>query len=275
VKTNTVAVTGLFDDVRSRDVRFLQEASRLGKVTVFLWSDRLSQELLEHVPKFPKAERRYFLQAVRFVSSVQMVDRHFDLNALPQPTGRKPDVWAIHASEMNAAKAAFCQSRGITLHPIGAEQLAGFPDENATASQTSTGRKKVIVTGCYDWFHSGHVRFFEEVSALGDLYVIVGHDENIQLLKGSGHPLLPQDERRYMAGSIRFVTQALISSGNGWLDAEPEIDRLHPDIYAVNEDGDKGGKRQFCEQRGIQYVVLKRTPAPGLPARSSTTLRGF
>ena len=78
-----------------------------------------------------------------------------------------------------------------------------------------------------------------------------------------------------MAGSIRYVTQALVSSGDGWLDADPEIQRLKPNIYAVNEDGDKGGKREYCIQRGIEYLVLKRTPAPGLPKRSSTDLRGF
>ena len=50
---------------------------------------------------------------------------------------------------------------------------------------------------------------------------------------------------------------------------------LKPDIYAVNEDGDKGGKREYCKKHGIQYLVLKRIPAPGLPQRSSTDLRGF
>jgi len=94
-------------------------------------------------------------------------------------------------------------------------------------------------------------------------------------LKGEGHPLLPEEERRYLAGSIRYVTQALISSGDGWLDADPEIRRLKPDIYVVNEDGDRGGKREYCEKLGIGYLVLKRTPAPGLPKRSSTDLRGF
>jgi hypothetical protein len=43
----------------------------------------------------------------------------------------------------------------------------------------------------------------------------------------------------------------------------------------VNEDGDKGGKREYCQQRGIEYLVLKRVPAEGLPKRSSTDLRGF
>jgi cytidyltransferase-like protein len=135
--------------------------------------------------------------------------------------------------------------------------------------------KKVVVTGCYDWFHSGHVRFFEEVSKYGDLYVVVGHDANIRLLKGHGHPLLPQQERRFMVASVRFVTQALISSGEGWLDADPEIQRIRPDLYAVNEDGDNGGKREYCAAHGIEYLILKRAPAPGLPARSSTDLRGF
>ncbi len=45
----------------------------------------------------------------------------------------------------------------------------------------TSARKKVVVTGCYDWFHSGHVRFFEEVSGYGDLYVVAGSDENVRL----------------------------------------------------------------------------------------------
>jgi hypothetical protein len=78
-----------------------------------------------------------------------------------------------------------------------------------------------------------------------------------------------------MVGAVRFVTQALISTGEGWLDADPEVRQIRPDIYVVNEDGDKGGKREYCGQLGIEYVVLSRAPAPGLPRRSSTDLRGF
>ena len=87
--------------------------------------------------------------------------------------------------------------------------------------------------------------------------------------------MFPEDERKYMAGSIRFVKQALISSGNGWLDAEPEIKKIKPDGYVVNEDGDKDVKRQYCEENGIEYIVLKREPKPGLKRRTSTDLRGF
>ncbi len=59
------------------------------------------------------------------------------------------------------------------------------------------------------------------------------------------------------------------------MDAEPEIAAIGADAYAVNEDGDKPEKREFCRSRGLEYIVLTRTPAPGLPRRTSTDLRGF
>jgi cytidyltransferase-like protein len=133
----------------------------------------------------------------------------------------------------------------------------------------------VIVTGSFDWLHSGHVRFFEEAAGIGDLYVVVGSDRNIRLLKGNGHPVFPERERRYLVHSVRTVSGTFISTGSGWMDAAPEIARIKPDVYVVNEDGDKPEKRDFCAGHGIQYVVLKRIPREGLPPRSSTALRGF
>jgi cytidyltransferase-like protein len=189
------------------------------------------------------------------------------------PIAATQQSFAVEASQIDAALKNFCAQNQITLHEFSDAQLAGFPAP--PLRPFTAGRKKVIVTGCYDWFHSGHVRFFEEVSAHGDLIVCVGHDANIRLLKGEGHPLLSQDERRYLVGATKFVTQAHICSGDGWVDAEPEILRLKPDIYAVNEDGDKGGKREYCAKMGLEYLVLQRAPAPGLPKRSSTDLRGF
>ena len=236
----TVVVSGSFDDLRSQHIRFLEEAGKLCQLHVLLWSDKLAPNA-----KFPVAERRYLVEAIRYVDQVHVVDD-------PQDTGSlKPDLWVKEESL----------------------SLDGFPVP--PPMPTPPGRKKVIVTGCYDWFHSGHVRFCEEASAYGDLYVCLGSDKNVRLLKGEGHPFLCEEERRHVVGSIKFVKQALITTGEGWLDADPEIRRLKPDIYAVNEDGDKGGKREYCQKLGIQYLVLKRTPAPGLPKRSSTDLRGF
>jgi cytidyltransferase-like protein len=266
-----IIVSGAFDDIRSRDLRFLEEAAKLGELSVLLWPDASIQKIAGKPPKFPLTERLYFLNAVRFVNRVSVADISLNPNELSK--NLRASVWADSENSQNSAREKFCRENKIAYRIFKMDELKGFPEPKPLPSVS--GRKKVIVTGSYDWFHSGHVRFFEEASALGDLYVTVGHDANIRLLKGEGHPLLSQDERRYIVGSIKFVTRAMIASGDGWLDAEPEIKKLKPDIYAVNEDGDKGGKRDYCEQNGIEYVVLKRVPAPGLPKRSSTDLRGF
>jgi cytidyltransferase-like protein len=265
-----IIVSGGFDDIKSGDLRFLEEAARLGELSVLLWPDETLQKLTGKPPKFPLAERKYFLNAVRYVSRVIEADVSASFDTLPK--NLKAEVWADVATTASPAREAFARENKIARRVFKPDELKGFPEP---APLPASGRKKVIVTGSYDWFHSGHVRFLEEVSAYGDLYVVVGHDANIRLLKGEGHPLLPEDERRYVVGSIKFVRQALISTGEGWLDADPEIKRLKPDIYAVNEDGDKGGKGEYCRKLGIEYLVLKRTPAPGLPRRSSTDLRGF
>ena len=267
-----VIVAGAFDDMRSRQIRFLEEASKLGPVMCLLWSDDTCQRLSGKAPKFPAAERTYFLSNLRYVTGVKVIDKDTGLHTVPVSETAGAQAWVVDATQDSPDKKKFCEVNKIGCRVIADEELKGFPMQPATPTP---GRKKVMVTGCYDWFHSGHVRFFEEVSAYGDLYVVVGHDANIKLLKGEGHPLIPEDERRYVCGSVRFVTQALVSSGEGWLDAEPEIKSLKPDIYAVNEDGDKGGKREYCQKMGLEYLVLKRTPAPGLPKRSSTDLRGF
>jgi cytidyltransferase-like protein len=268
-----VVVAGAFDDIRSKQIRFLEEAAKLGPLTVLLWTDESIRQRTGKSPKFPLAERQYFLERIRYVSQVKVAEAPADPDTLPSVAGIGAQAWVMHEAEGSAAERAFCTAHGLKYRVLRDEDLLGFPVQPPTPS--TPARPKVVVTGCYDWFHTGHVRFCEEVSAYGDLYVVVGNDRAIGQLKGAGHPLIGEAERRYVAGSVRFVTQALISSGEGWLDADPEIRVLKPDVYAVNEDGDKGGKREYCAKLGIQYLVLKRLPAPGLPPRRSTDLRGF
>ena len=40
-----VIVTGAFDDLRSRQLRLLEEAARLGEVNLLLWPDEAIQSL--------------------------------------------------------------------------------------------------------------------------------------------------------------------------------------------------------------------------------------
>lgn len=268
-----IVAFGGFDDIRSADVRFLEEAAKLGELTVLVWPDDLVRLVSGAPPKFPLAERVYFLEGLRYVKRVIQPTDWSGSDSLPEIPSLRPGVWVDVEPWASSARERFCRKHEVSYRVFKGAELKGFPVP--PPAPPSPGTKKVIVTGSYDWLHTGHIRFLEEAGQYGALYAVVGHDANLRLLKGPGHPLYPQAERRYMVASVKYVKHALVATGNGWLDAEPEIRWLKPDIYIVNEDGDQGGKREYCQQLGIEYLVLKRVPSPGLPKRTSTSLRGF
>ncbi len=267
-----VVLSSSFDDLRSDDIRFIEEAAKLGIVHALMLSDDAVRSATGSPPEFPEEERAYLLHGIRYVDRVHRINEPIT-ERLPDSVVSQTDCWAVRANNDTVSKREFCRENDISYHVITDSQLEGFPVRKPDAS--ASDRKKIVVTGCYDWFHSGHLRFFEEASQFGDLYVVVGNDANVEKLKGEGHPMFPEEERRYIVQSMRFVKGAYVASGDGWLDAAPEIARIQPDIYLVNEDGDKPVKAEFCEENGLEYVVLKRTPKEGLPRRSSTNLRGF
>ena len=133
-------------------------------------------------------------------------------------------------------------------------------------------RKKVFVSGCYDLLHSGHVEFFRQAAEYGDLYVGIGSDETILHYKGH-KTLYPEQERLFMVKAIRYVKEAYINQGSGILDFVPTLDIVKPDMLVVNTDGASEAKAQLCRERGMEYVVLERTPHEGMEARSSTSLK--
>lgn len=132
--------------------------------------------------------------------------------------------------------------------------------------------KKVFVSGCYDLLHSGHVEFFRQASQYGDLYVGIGSDATILNYKHH-KTFYPEKERLFMVKSIKYVKDAFINAGSGIMDFIPTVEAIHPDVFVVNADGSSETKRKFCEEHGIEYVVLQRTPAEGLTARSSTDIK--
>jgi cytidyltransferase-like protein len=272
----SVLVTGVFDNFRSRHVRLLHEASRLGSVRVLLWSDSAARSLLGPTPAFPEEERAYTVEALRFVDTVQVWNGEISPEGMPLIADVPEKTWVVPMDEETAQDEDFCLQHDLDYHPLEPDSLQGFPLEPVSfEAARRSSVKRVIVSGCYDWFHSGHVRFFEEAAEYGDLYVSVGSDANIRLLKGNEHPMFPEEERLYMVQAVRHVRGAMIGSGHGWMDAEPEIEKIGPHYYVVNEEGDRPEKREYCGKHGMEYVVLRRNPREGLPRRRSTVLRGF
>lgn len=133
-------------------------------------------------------------------------------------------------------------------------------------------KKKVFVSGCFDLTHSGHIAFLKSASEFGDLYVSIGSDKTIKELKNYP-PIYDEKERKYILSELKCVHKVLVGSGTGVFDFVNELEKVNPDIFIVNFDGDSTEKKDFCESRGIKYKVLERIPAENFTRRSTTDLR--
>ncbi|MGN6505122.1 MAG: adenylyltransferase/cytidyltransferase family protein [Tepidisphaeraceae bacterium] len=131
---------------------------------------------------------------------------------------------------------------------------------------------RVMVSGCFDLLHSGHVAFLEEAAEQGELHVCIGSDQTVLQLKGRP-PINSQEERLYLIQALRCVKEAYVSSGSGLLDFLPELEAIKPDVFFVNADGDSPLKREAIAARGAAYRVAERKPHADLAQRSTTSLR--
>ena len=132
--------------------------------------------------------------------------------------------------------------------------------------------RKVLVSGCFDMMHSGHIAFLKSAADFGQVYACIGSDETVFSLKGR-YPIINQSERAFCLSALDSVFEARVSRGSGHLDFLPELLEIKPDIFVVNADGDSAEKRTLMAQNQIEYIVLDRIPAENLPPRSTTALR--
>ena len=137
-----------------------------------------------------------------------------------------------------------------------------------------TPRKRVLVAGFFDLFHSGHVKFLERAAELGELTVVIGSDEN-SLINKHKLPIYSQEERAYIIASLKCVQRIVVTADTTPLNFRETLAELRPDYFVINDDGDRPDKRALCESLGVQYVVLKREPHGSLPRRSTTALRSI
>ena len=188
------------------------------------------------------------------------------------------ESWKLQVDNENMSD-AFTLWRAGVAHGQLTSFTQNFKDNNPTSTSSTplvdwatAPRPIVMVSGCYDLLHSGHVAFFADASQYGNVYVSVGSDANVESLKNH-KTMFPEEERVYMVNAIRHVTWGVVCSGMGMLDWEADLDIVQPDIFFVNEDGDRPEKKAACEKRGIRYQVGNRVPADNLPERSSTSIK--
>jgi D-beta-D-heptose 7-phosphate kinase/D-beta-D-heptose 1-phosphate adenosyltransferase len=96
------------------------------------------------------------------------------------------------------------------------------------------GKRVVFTNGCFDLLHPGHVRYLEQARSLGDaLIVALNSDRAVRELKGSGRPILKEQERAQVIGALSCVDYVTIFD-----DVSPlaTISCLRPDILVKGGD---------------------------------------
>ena len=101
-----------------------------------------------------------------------------------------------------------------------------------------TGQSIVLVGGCFDIIHAGHVEFLKKAKALGGtLIVMLESDEKVRILKGKSRPINLQLDRAYLLAHLQPV-DIVIPLPNFTQDEEYfelVVNTIKPDIIALTK----------------------------------------
>jgi rfaE bifunctional protein nucleotidyltransferase chain/domain len=98
--------------------------------------------------------------------------------------------------------------------------------------------KKILVGGCFDILHSGHIHFLSSAKKIGGtLVVLLESDEKIKAIKGNERPVNAQKERAYLLSALADVDYIiLLPHFTNDQEYEKLISIIQPDYFAITKD---------------------------------------
>jgi len=121
-----------------------------------------------------------------------------------------------------------------------------------------TDKKIVLVGGCFDIIHFGHIQFLEKAKQTGDYLIIaLEPDERIAEYK-KRMPVHTQKKRAYNLSSLRYVDQVImLPLLHGFDDYLALVKNIKPDIIAIT-DGDPqlSNKQKQADAINARLVVV-------------------
>lgn len=131
-----------------------------------------------------------------------------------------------------------------------------------TADLKNARKTIVLVGGCFDIIHKGHIIFLRKAKKLGGiLFVLLESDKNIKKLKGKNRPINTMADRALIMASFIFTDYVItLPELNTNEEYDEMIYSLKPDIIATTKsDPGRSHKKRQAEKLGIKLVdVLDR-----------------
>lgn len=119
----------------------------------------------------------------------------------------------------------------------------------------------VLVGGCFDILHYGHISFLKSAKKLGDsLVVALESDENVKRRKGPTRPIHSQKQRKEILESIRFVdTVIALPTMEKDADYLALVQKIRPSIIAITEgDEYKSHKEKQAGTVGATVIEIPK-----------------
>lgn len=117
------------------------------------------------------------------------------------------------------------------------------------------GEVVVFTNGCFDLLHMGHVRYLQQAREQGScLIVAVNSDKSVQRLKGDSRPIIGEQERAEMLGSLECVDYVTIFDE----DTPTELlEVIRPDVLAKGGSTPHVVGRELVESYGGRVMTLE------------------
>ncbi|MBP7832810.1 MAG: adenylyltransferase/cytidyltransferase family protein [Candidatus Levybacteria bacterium] len=139
-----------------------------------------------------------------------------------------------------------------------------YTDLNSHITNIRERGSIVLVGGCFDIIHPGHIEFLKKAKNEGDqLFVLLESDESITAWKGKGRPVNTQEKRASALAQIPYVDFILLLPRLKTDQKYYEMTNLiRPDIIAVTKgDPATSKKAQQAKQVGGKLIeVIERIP---------------
>ncbi len=119
--------------------------------------------------------------------------------------------------------------------------------------------KIAMAFGSFDILHPGHVRYLRGASRYGKLIVVVARDKSIEKLKGR-RPLIDEESRREMVGSLGFVDRAVLGDRIGrWNDIYRILIRYKPDfvVFGYDQKVDMKYLKRFLMEHKLNSRIVR------------------
>lgn len=136
-------------------------------------------------------------------------------------------------------------------------------------SLKASGKTLVLVGGCFDVLHPGHVIFLEKAKKAGDiLIVLLESDQKITKLKGINRPVHTQIERAKVLSALTAVDYVvLLPTMKTDKEYDELIVKIKPDIIAATY----GAKDNNHKIRSAKIVGAKLTYVTKMIGNHSTS----